>query len=248
MRAETARQWLAKGRGFAESAFALAKREIALLSVLLLATGSIWIFVEIADEVVEGEADALDRMALLALRSSSDIKDPLGPPWLEEAALEITALGSFAVLGLIVLAALVWLLLLRKVGAAVLVAISVGGGVLLSSLLKSSFGRARPDLVPHADVVHTLSFPSGHAMSAAVVYLTLGALLARAQEHRRLKIYLITVAVILTLLIGISRVYLGVHWPSDVLAGWCVGSAWALLCWAVALWLGRAVGRGDFKS
>ncbi len=237
MRATTARRWLDKGRGFTTSALALAKREIGLLSVLLLATGSIWIFVEIADEVVEGEADALDRMAFLALRSASDIKDPLGPPWLEEAALEITALGSFAVLGLIVLAALVWLLLLRKAGAALLVAISVGGGVLLSSLLKSSFGRARPDLVPHADVVNTLSFPSGHAMSAAVVYLTLGALLARAQEHRRLKFFLIGVAVTLTLLIGISRVYLGVHWPSDVLAGWCLGSAWALLCWAVALWL-----------
>ena len=220
-------------------AMALARRELALLSVLLVAAGGIWGFVEIADEVVEGEADAFDRALYLSLRNPVDTDQPLGPGWLAEAALEITALGSFAVLGLIVLAAIAWLLLIRKAGSALLVAVSVGGGVLLSSLLKSGFARPRPDLAPHADVVHTLSFPSGHAMSAAVVYLTLGALLARAQPHRRLKIYLASVGVVVTVLVGISRVYLGVHWPTDVLAGWCAGSAWALLCWAVALWLER---------
>jgi undecaprenyl-diphosphatase len=232
-------QLLKQMTGFAVTAFALARREMALLSILLLIAASLWLFIEIADEVVEGELDNIDRLIFLAFRNPADIKDPLGPPWLEEAALEITALGSFAVLGLITAAVLAWLLLLRKPGAAVLVGVSVLGGVLISSLLKSGFGRARPDLVPHIDAVSTLSFPSGHAMSAAVVYLTLAALLARAQEHRRLKFYLIGVAVTLTVLIGLSRVYLGVHWPSDVLAGWCVGSAWALMCWAVALWLGR---------
>ncbi|MGE0153426.1 MAG: phosphatase PAP2 family protein [Reyranellaceae bacterium] len=224
---------------FAAGAIGLARREIALLSLLLLIAGSLWIFLEIADEVAEGEIEHIDRTIFLAFRNPADIADPLGPAWLEEAALEITALGSFAVLGLITLAALAWLLLLRKTSAAVLVLASVLGGVLISSLLKTGFARPRPDLVPHADVVHTLSFPSGHAMSAAVVYLTLAALLARAQAHRRLKFYLIGVAMTLTLLIGISRVYLGVHWPSDVLAGWSVGSAWALMCWAVALWLQR---------
>jgi len=224
---------------FANGALALARRELALLSVLLLAAGGIWGFVGIADEVLEGEADAFDRLLFLALRNPANVDDPLGPAWLEEAALEITALGSFAVLGLIVLAAIVWLLLIRRAGSAALVALSVGGGVLLSSLLKTGFARPRPDLAPHADIVHTLSFPSGHAMSAAVVYLTLGALLARAQPHRRLKLYLASVGVVITVLVGISRVYLGVHWPTDVLAGWCVGSAWALLCWAVALYLER---------
>jgi len=235
----TARKTVQAGLAALAGAMALARRELALLSVLLVAAGGIWGFVEIADEVVEGEADAFDRTLYLSLRDRVDVADPLGPAWLEEAALEITALGSFAVLGLIVLAAIVWLLLIRKPGSALLVAVSVGGGVLLSSLLKSGFARPRPDLAPHADVVHTLSFPSGHAMSAAVVYLTLGALLARTQPHRRLKIYLASVGVVVTVLVGISRVYLGVHWPTDVLAGWCVGSAWALLCWAVALWLER---------
>ncbi|MDF3073222.1 MAG: superfamily [Alphaproteobacteria bacterium] len=239
MRATRARRYIDQGRAFAASALALARREMALLGILLLIAASLWLFIEIADEVVEGEIDQIDRMIFLAFRNPADIRNPLGPPWLEEAALEITALGSFAVLGLIIVAALAWLLLLRKAGAAVLVGVSVMGGVLISSLLKTGFGRARPDLVPHIDAVNTLSFPSGHAMSAAVVYLTLAALLARAQEHRRLKFYLIGVAVTLTVLIGLSRVYLGVHWPSDVLAGWCVGSAWALMCWAVALWLAR---------
>ena len=232
-------RYLDQGRSFAVSAMTLARREIVLLSVLLLIAASLWLFLEIADEVVEGESDQLDRLIFLAFRNPADIKDPLGPGWLEEAALEITALGSFTVLGLITMAAIIWVLLLRQFGAAVLVGTSVIGGVLISSLMKTGFARPRPDLVPHIDAVHTLSFPSGHAMSAAVVYLTLAALLARAQEHRRLKFYLIGVAVTLTVLIGLSRVYLGVHWPSDVLAGWCVGSAWALMCWAVAVWLGR---------
>jgi undecaprenyl-diphosphatase len=233
------RRYIDHGRTFAAAAFTLARREIVLLTVLLLIAGSLWLFLEIADEVVEGEADQLDRLIFLAFRNPADIKDPLGPHWLEEAALEITALGSFAVLGLITVAAIIWILLLRQVGAAVLVAASVVGGVLISSLMKTGFARPRPDLVPHIDAVSTMSFPSGHAMSAAVVYLTLAALLARAQEHRRLKFYLIGVAVTLTVLIGLSRVYLGVHWPSDVVAGWCVGSAWALMCWVVALWLQR---------
>jgi undecaprenyl-diphosphatase len=86
----------------------------------------------------------------------------------------------------------------------------------------------------------TASFPSGHAMLSAVIYLTLGALLSRVEAPRRVKIYVLTVAVILTFLVGLSRIYLGVHWPTDVLAGWCAGSAWAVLCWRVALASQRA--------
>ena len=116
---------------------------------------------------------------------------------------------------------------------------AVGGGIVLSSLLKAGFERPRPELVPHGSLVYTASFPSGHSMMAAVVYLTLGALLARAQPRRRLKVYLLALAVLVTVAVGISRVYLGVHWPTDVLAGWTIGGAWALLWWAVALGLQR---------
>jgi undecaprenyl-diphosphatase len=119
------------------------------------------------------------------------------------------------------------------------VLISVAGGAGLSSLLKLGFERPRPDLVAHLVEVQTLSFPSGHAMVSAVIYLTLGALLAQVHGSIRLKIYILSVAVILTLLIGISRVYLGVHWPTDVLAGWAAGAAWAIMSWAVVIWLQR---------
>ena len=136
-----------------------------------------------------------------------------------------------------------------KRGAAFLVVVAVVGGMLLSTGLKLGFERPRPDLVPHGARVYTASFPSGHAMLSAVTYLTLGALLARVQERRRVKAFFIGLAVVLTLLVGVSRVYLGVHWPSDVLAGWCVGAAWAVLvlvrCPAVAgARQGRARGRG----
>jgi undecaprenyl-diphosphatase len=114
---------------------------------------------------------------------------------------------------------------------------SVGGGIALSSALKVGFERPRPDLVAHLVDVHTLSFPSGHAMVSAVTYLTLGALLAQIQAREGLKAYVLGVAVVLTLLIGLSRVYLGVHWPTDVVAGWCAGTAWAIGCWVIATWL-----------
>jgi undecaprenyl-diphosphatase len=119
--------------------------------------------------------------------------------------------------------------------------------MLLSTLLKMGFDRPRPDLVPHGALVYTASFPSGHATLSAVVYLTLGALLARVQPRLVLKLYLLGLAILLTVMVGVSRVYLGVHWPTDVLAGWAVGAAWALLCWATALWLqrrGRVEGPG----
>lgn len=82
-------------------------------------------------------------------------------------------------------------------------------------------------------------------MLSAVVYLTLGGILSRVERPRPIKIYVLSVAVILTLLIGVSRVYLGVHWPTDVLAGWCAGATWAVLCWRVALALQR---RGEIEG
>jgi undecaprenyl-diphosphatase len=101
--------------------------------------------------------------------------------------------------------------------------------------------RPRPELVSHLVEVQTSSFPSGHATLSAVVYLTIGALLAREQKSRRTRLYVMTVAILMALLIGCSRVYLGVHWPTDVLAGWAIGSGWAMLCW-IAAWSAAARG------
>ena len=209
--------------------------------LLSLATLSFcaWAFVELADDVVEGDTKAFDEAILLGLRNPADVSDPIGPSWVEESARDVTGLGGYVILTLLTLSAILYLLMAHKRHAALLVLVAIGGGMLLSTALKFGFERPRPDLVPHDTRVYTASFPSGHAMLSAVTYLTLGALLARVQQRRRIKAFLLGLAVILTLGVGVSRVYLGVHWPSDVLAGWCVGAAWADLCWFVALQLQR---------
>ena len=227
------------GRKLVSRWLQLGRREIGPLAAVLLAAGSTLAFGKLAEEVLEGDTRTFDRTMLLALRDPADLSDPVGPVWVEEMARDVTSLGSTAVLVLVSVAVIGFLLMVRKRGAALLVLGSIGGGVLLSTILKNVFERTRPDLVPHAVHVYTASFPSGHAMLSAVTYLTLGALLTRVQPQRRVKAYLLTVAVVLTVLIGVSRVYLGVHWPTDVLAGWCIGSAWAMLCWLAALWLQR---------
>jgi undecaprenyl-diphosphatase len=127
----------------------------------------------------------------------------------------------------------VYLLLAKSRAAALLVLVAVLGGLAINSLLKIQFARPRPDLFVPAAKVFTASFPSGHAAYSAITYMTLAVLLARTTRCLRLRIYFVVVAVTLTFMIGVSRVYLGVHYPTDVLAGWCVGSAWALICWAI---------------
>lgn len=208
--------------------------EPRVLAALLAAAAGLWAFIALSDEVGEGELHALDRTILLALRHPADPSDPLGPRWFEEFMRDLTGLGSVGVLSLVLAAVASFLLLagLRRTAASVLAACL--SGALLSSLLKAFFARPRPDLVPHGAYVMTASFPSGHALLSALVYLTLAALVARQLKRRRLRLHVMASAVLLTVLIGISRVYLGVHWPSDVLAGWTVGAAWALAWWGLA--------------
>jgi undecaprenyl-diphosphatase len=221
------------------------RRELHLLIPLLLLAAALWIFVSIADEVVEGESHAFDKAVLLAMRTPHDLSDPRGPLWLEELARDFTALGGTGVLTFLILVALGFLLLQGKPRVTGVLIVALGGGMLLSPALKSGFDRPRPDLVPHEVLVYSASFPSGHALHAAVVYLTLGALLARVQPHRRLKGYVLTVSMVLMILVGCTRVYLGVHWPTDVLAGWAAGAAWAILFWLITFWLQQ---RGYLES
>jgi undecaprenyl-diphosphatase len=223
----------------------LGAAEVGPLAGLLAAAALLLLFGYLAGEVMEGDTHGLDRALLLALRHPENPAVPLGPPWLPEMARDVTALGSYAFLTLLVGAVIGYLLMIGKRGAALLVLVSVIGGMLLSTLLKLGFERPRPDLVPHAARVFTASFPSGHATLSAVTFLTLSALLARVQPNRRLKGYFIALALLLTLMVGVSRVYLGVHYPTDVLAGWCLGAAWAIGCWAAALWLQR---RGQMEG
>lgn len=199
----------------------------------MLALGGL-AFAVIADEATEGETHVFDRAILLALRVPGDPDNPVGPPWFELAVSDITSLGGYMVLTLIVASVAIYLLVAGKWRNAVVVAGAAISGSLLSQMLKAGFARPRPDLVPQLAEVHSMSFPSGHAMVSAVIYLTLGALLARFHQRRRHKALVMIYAVLITMLVGASRIYLGVHWPTDVLAGWCLGAAWAALWWLIA--------------
>jgi len=225
------RRWLDLIRG--------GKTEFRTLATLLLVVGLLLVFGLIANEMSEGETRAFDNAVLLAMRSPTNHSDPIGPRWFEDSVRDVTSLGSNTVLTIIVFGTVGFLALSRARAAAVLVLVSVGGGTVLVQTLKTVFGRVRPDVVPHSLVELTRSFPSGHTTLAAVTYLTLGALVARVQSSRPLKTYVLCFAITLTLLVGVSRVYLGAHWPTDVLAGWCLGAAWATVCWIAAAWLQR---------
>jgi len=208
--------------------------DFRILAVFLLVSLGLFAFAKIASEVMEGDMMAVDRIIITMLRDPHDLSTPIGPHWLLAVMRDLTALGGWTVVTILTGAAIGYVAIARKIATALFILTSVGTGMLLGAMLKLLFNRARPDLVPQLVDVHTSSFPSGHAMNSAIVYLTLGALLARAQESRARRVYVLSVAIALTLAVGMSRVYLGVHWPSDVLAGWIVGATWALLCSLIA--------------
>lgn len=186
------------------------------------------VFAEITDEVLEREADPIDRAILMWLRPS----DP--PGWLLELVRDITALGGMFVLTLWVAVTALFLAFSGRVRSCAFVVAAAGTGMLVSTGLKMIFNRERPDVIVHDLYVATASFPSGHAMLSAVVYLTLGALISELVRPVWQKLYILGVAAFLTGIVGFSRVYLGVHWPTDVLAGWAAGAAWAIGAWGLA--------------
>lgn len=212
------------------------KRRIEALTlvVILISAGALWIFVKLASNVMSGDSHALDSNILLALRTSDDVGVPIGGHFILIAMRDITALGGVTVLTLVSAAVLAYLMLRAQRATAVFLAIAILGGQILAGFAKNGFSRPRPDLVPHAVEVASASFPSGHSMMAAVTYLSLAVTLCQMQENLHMRVFYVTVAVLLTFLVGLSRLFLGVHWPTDVLAGWTLGSAWALGVWVVA--------------
>lgn len=217
---------------------------VVLVALLVLAAG-LWIFLAVADLVEGGRTQGWDERLLLAFRDPQNRSVPLGPKWFREVARDLTALGGVAVLFIITTAVVGYLAISQKYHAVLLVLAATLGGLGLSTLLKDAFDRPRPTVTSHLSYAVTSSFPSGHSMLAAVVYLTLGSLLARLVKPKRLKVYFLVVALFLTFLVGLSRVYMGVHYPTDVLAGWAAGLGWAVLCWLAARYLQR---RGAVES
>lgn len=208
-----------------------------MLVAVTVLVASTWIFVEIAQRVRSGDTVGFDEWAVQSLRRPDNPRLPRGPQWTVEMGRDFTALGGVAVLSLMTFAAAVYLLLQRKSHAVALMLLAIVSGVVLSTLLKYYFARPRPGVGSDLTQVITSSFPSGHSMLSAIVYLVLGAMLARLESRWLLKIYFVVIAMLLTFIVGASRVYLGVHYPTDVLAGWTAGLAWALVWWLIARYL-----------
>jgi len=226
----------------------LERHELNWLFVGLGACVLLFVFVQLAGEVTEGETQAFDIKIIRALRDPADPSSPVGPAWMENALLDLTAIGGSTVLGLVVLSVVGFLLLQTRYRTALVVMTTAISGEVLNTAMKAAFNRPRPSIVPHLRVVFSTSFPSGHAMESAIVYLTLGAILMRAAESRLTKAYIMGIATLLTMLVGVSRVYLGVHYPTDVIGGWIIGFVWASICWLAAQRFDRTTGIEAEKS
>jgi undecaprenyl-diphosphatase len=211
----------------------LERREITWLAVGVAACTLVLLFLFLAGEVAEGDTLAFDTRILRALRNPADPSRPIGPEWIESLLFDLTALGSPVILGLVVFAVVGFLLLQGRRRTALAVAATSFSGELVDSAMKHAFNRPRPTVVPHLREVFSASFPSGHAMESAIVYLTVGTVLMRVADRRVTKVYCLTIAILLSAIAGMSRVWLGVHYPTDVLGGWMIGFVWASVCWLV---------------
>jgi undecaprenyl-diphosphatase len=208
----------------------IAHTDLAFLAGAGIVCACLSLFIALANVVRAGEFQPLEERILRALRSPDDPRLPRGPAWLEGVARDISALGGTTVLTLVTVTAVSYLILQGRRRPALFVGVSVIGGTALSSGLKAFFERARPDAWLHLTPVHSPSFPSGHSMLSSVVYLTLGVMLSRLVSRRSPKLFCIFVALTLSFLVGLSRIFLGVHYPTDVLSGWTAGIAWSLVC------------------
>ena len=224
---------------FARRAWRFARSEIAAVTALFVVALGVVTFAELADDMANAEGQAFDAAVLAAMRPNADPSNALGPWWLEEAAADLTSLGGIAVLSLFATVVIVFLFMQRKRLSALLLLIGLGGGVALSEGLKAVFERDRPPQIYQAVDTINASFPSGHALLSAVFYLSIAVMLTRAFPERHFKVFILGVGMLLTLIVGATRVYLGAHWATDVLAGWSVGAAWAMVLWLVAYSLQR---------
>lgn len=196
---------------------------LALVGLLLV---GLWF------EIAEGDAVAVDRAILLFFRTPESPHAMIGPPWLRQAMLDITTLGGTTVITLLIAGSAGFMLMRHAYRIAALIVGATIGGSLIVSALKGWLERPRPELVDHLVSATSMSFPSGHAANSAIVYLTIAVLFMRFEPRLSSRLFVLGAAISIVTAIGISRVALGVHWPSDVLAGWLFGTGWACF-WAL---------------
>ncbi|MHB8529339.1 MAG: phosphatase PAP2 family protein [Caulobacteraceae bacterium] len=228
--------WSRGGSARLAAVIAAARGELALVAALLIVAVAVLGVLGLTDEVRDGHTVRFDEGLILMLRRPGDITHPIGPAWLKLGVIDLTSLGSITDLAIIVIAVAGLFVALRRWRQAALLVFASLSGLLLVNVFKVAVGRTRPPLVLHVVAADNASFPSGHAALSAVVFLTLATLTAHFAIRRRVAIYALATGLVLTLMVGMSRIYLGVHWPTDVIAGWAIGAGWAMLWWMIA-WL-----------
>lgn len=202
------------------------------LSLCTCVTG-ISIFGVLVLMIASPATQEFDESVIRQMRSPGDLSRPIGPHWLAESMRDWTALGGYSVLLTITVLVSLFLVLERQNPHARVILATVVTGFLLTLLLKAIVSRPRPDIVPHYSYVDSPSFPSGHSMMSAIVYLTLGLMLADLASRRHVKVFLVVAAIVISGTVGFSRIFMGVHYPTDVLAGWWAGTSWALASWLI---------------
>jgi undecaprenyl-diphosphatase len=210
----------------------------------LAASGLCWAgFALVSWLIHTGSLASIDRAGLLFWRDP-DLQ-PRGPAWLLEGARDLTSLGGVTLRNLLALGAIAALLFMRLRREAVMLMITIIGGWLIDEAIKQAASRARPQIVPHLTPVNGPSFPSGHSFNSAVVYISVALVFATTSSRIGVRIALIAAAIVISITVAGTRIWLGVHWPSDCLAGWLGGTGWAFLAFAV---LSRGPTTSDVRS
>jgi undecaprenyl-diphosphatase len=211
-------------------------KKTELFGLLTMLTG-LAVFAILAAQLGTPSVQRFDETVIRNLRSANDLATPVGPNWFKELTRDFTALGGYGILSTITILVTTFLHLERRPARAHFVVVTVVVGYALSMMLKAMIARPRPDIVPWLSHVHSSSFPSGHSMMSAVVYLSLGLMLSDLTSRRLVKTFVVIAPLTISALVGFSRVCMGVHYPTDVVAGWWLGISWSLACWlAIRRW------------
>ena len=211
-------------------------KKTEVFGLIMMLTG-LAVFTALAAQLGTPSVQRFDETVVRSLRNAEDLAQPIGPAWFKELARDFTALGGYGILSTITILVTTFLHLERRPARAHFVVVAIVAGYSLSMTLKALIARPRPDIVPWLSHVHSSSFPSGHSMMSAVVYLSLGLMLSDLTSRRLVKTFVVVAPLTISALVGLSRVYMGVHYPTDVVAGWWLGISWSLACWlAIRRW------------